>query len=94
MIIIAGHSHAKSEAERDANVAAFAAMVAKARQQDGCIDFAISADAVDPERSNILEIWRDEAAWQAWRKVARAPGVKRGVAAVTLYRSDSAEKLA
>jgi quinol monooxygenase YgiN len=92
MIIIAGHSRAKTRIERDANVAAFADMVAQARTQDGCIDFAISADAADPERSNILEIWRDEQAWKAWRKVAKAPRVKRGVAEVKLYRSDKAEQ--
>jgi quinol monooxygenase YgiN len=94
MIIITGHSRAKTAIERDANVAAFAEMVAQARKQDGCIDFAISADAADPERSNILEIWRDDASWKAWRKVAKAPRVKRGVASVSLYRSDKAEKLA
>jgi quinol monooxygenase YgiN len=93
MIIIAGHSQAKTAAERDANVAAFADMAARARAQDGCIDFAISADAVDAQRSNILEIWRDEQAWKAWRKIAKAPRVKRGVAEVSLYRSDKAEKL-
>ena len=95
MIIIAGYSHAKDTIERDAAVAAFAEMAARARKQDGCIDFAISADAVDPTRSNVLEIWRDEQAWKAWRKVARGPRVKRGVAAaVNLYHSDKAEKLA
>jgi quinol monooxygenase YgiN len=67
-------------------------MVKRARMQDGCIDFAISADAADPERSNILEIWRDEQAWKAWRKIARAPGVKRGIAEVHVYRSEKAEK--
>ena len=92
MIIIAGHSRAKTGAERDANVGAFAEMVGQARTQDGCIDFAISADALDPERSNILEIWRDEQAWKAWRKIAKAPRVKRGIAEVKLYRSEKAEK--
>lgn len=92
MIIIAGHSRAKTTIERDANVAAFAEMVVEARKQDGCLEFAISADAVDPLRSNILEIWRDEQAWKAWRKIAKAPRVKRGVAEVMLYRSETAEK--
>ena len=92
MITVAGHSRAKTTAERDANVAAFAEMVKRARVQDGCIDFAISADAADPVRSNILEIWRDEKAWKAWRKIAKAPGVKRGVAEVSVYQSEKAEK--
>ena len=92
MIIVAGHSKAKTTAERDANVAAFADMVKRARVQDGCIDFAISADASDSRRSNILEIWRDEKAWKAWRKIAKAPGVKRGIAEVSVYHSEKAEK--
>lgn len=92
MIIIAGHSRAKTTAERDANVTAFADMVKRARMQDGCIDFAISADVIDPERSNILEVWRDEQAWKTWQKIARAPGVKRGIAEVNVYRTEKAEK--
>ena len=70
MIIVAGYSLAKSVVNRDASVAAFAEMVGRARQQDGCIDMAISADSIDPTRSNIVEIWRDEAAVAAERAEA------------------------
>ena len=95
MIIIAGYSRAKTAEDRDANVVAFAAMVGRAREQDGCIDMAITADSVDPTRSNILEVWRDEAAWKAWRKVANArPKARPKEIHVSLYRSDKAEKLA
>ncbi|MCR6672323.1 putative quinol monooxygenase [Devosia ginsengisoli] len=95
MIIIAGYSRYKDAIERDAAVAAFADMVGRARQADGCIDMAISADALDPERSNILECWRDEPAWKAWRKIAKAPGLKVRATEnqVNLYRSDGAERL-
>jgi len=94
MIIIAGHAHVKSAAERDANVAAFAAMVERAREQDGCIDMSITADSLDPTRSNIIEIWRDERAWKAWRKVAKArPRFPARERHVSLYRSDTVEKL-
>ncbi len=92
MIIIAGHSRARNATERDAAVAAFAKMVEKARARDGCIDFAISADSVDPERANIFECWRDQEALDAWRKVARGPKVRLGEARVSLYRCDKAEK--
>lgn len=94
MIIIAGYSHAKSLEERDANVAAFASMVGRARTQDGCIDMAITADSLDPTRSNIIEIWRDEQAWKAWRKVAKGPKSRAQESHVSLYRSDEVEKLA
>jgi quinol monooxygenase YgiN len=92
MIIIAGHSLYKSAEERDAAVAAFTGMVERARKQDGCLDMSISADSVDPERSNIFECWRDEAALKAWRKVARsAPRAAPRQISVKLYRSDKAE---
>ena len=91
MILIAGYSRT-DEDKRDAIVEAFAAMVGKARQQDGCLDMAISADSVDPERINVFECWRDELSWQAWRKIARSPKVVLRESQVKLYRSDQAEE--
>jgi quinol monooxygenase YgiN len=91
MIIIAGHSLARTAEERDAAVAAFAKMVEKARNRDGCLDFAISADPVDPERTNLFECWRDQQSLDAWRKVARGPKVAPRQTSVKLYRSDKAE---
>ena len=91
MIIIAGYSRTDSD-HRDAAVEAFAAMVGRARKQDGCIDFSMSADSVDPGRTNLFECWRDEQSWKAWRKVAKGPRVKIGESNVKLYRTDKAEK--
>ena len=94
MIIIAGYSLAKNFEERDAAVAAFAAMVERARKQDGCVDIAITADSIDPTRSNILEIWRDEEAWKAWRKIAKGPRSRPKEIHESLYRGDTVEILA
>jgi len=94
MIIIAGYSLMKTIEERDASVAAFAAMVERARKQDGCVDMAITADSIDPMRSNILEIWRDEQAWKAWRKIAKGPRSRPREIRVSLYRSEVVENLA
>jgi heme-degrading monooxygenase HmoA len=94
MIIIAGYSLAKNGEDRDKSVAAFTAMVERARQQDGCVDIAITADSVDPTRSNILEIWRDEPAWKAWRKIAKGPRSRPREVHVSLYRSETVERLA
>lgn len=90
MIIVAGYTLRKAH-ERDAAVDAFAKMVEQARKQDGCIDFSISADSVDPKRSNLFECWRDQQSWNAWRKVAKGPRVKRGKSYVQVYRCDKAE---
>lgn len=94
MIIIAGHSRTDAD-EREAALQAFTGLVAAARTRDGCLDFAISADAVDPERVNLYECWRDQAALDAWRAVAgklvRKP-VKPKASSVHLYRTDKAER--
>jgi len=92
LIIIAGHSRARNASERDAAVAAFADMVTRARQQDGCLDFSIGVDPVDPERVNVFECWRDQPSLNAWRKIAKGPRVALKGAQVKLYRTDKAEK--
>lgn len=91
MIIIAGYTRTDAE-KRDRAVEAFRGMVERARAYDGCLDFSISADAVDPERVNLFECWRDQATLDAWRKVAKGPRVALRDAHVKLYRSDKAEK--
>jgi quinol monooxygenase YgiN len=96
MIIIAGYTLTDTD-KRDAAVAAFAEMVARARNQDGCLDFAISADAVDPARVNVFEQWRDQQSLDAWRNVAKTLNVKlpkaklRDTSHVKLYRTEQAE---
>jgi quinol monooxygenase YgiN len=92
MIIIAGYSFTEKD-KRDAAVEAFAAMVGRARKQDGCLDLVISSDPVDPERINVFECWRDEQSWKAWRKIARSPRVALRDARVKLYRIETAEAL-
>lgn len=72
MIIIAGHEMVDA-AQRDAVVERFSGMVSRAREVDGCLHLAITADSVDPERINTCEIWRDTTALDAWREQADAP---------------------
>jgi quinol monooxygenase YgiN len=91
VIIIAGYSLTAAD-QRDAVVEAFAGMVARAREQDGCLDLSISADSLDPERLNLFELWRDQQALDGWRKVAKGPRVKLKMSSVRLYRAEKAEK--
>ncbi len=37
-------------------------VVEQARAAEGCLDFALSADLVDPRRINVFERWADEEA--------------------------------
>jgi quinol monooxygenase YgiN len=91
MIIIAGYTRTDAE-KRDSAVEAFRSMVERARAHEGCLDFSISADAVDPERVNLFECWRNQTTLDAWRKVAKGPRMKPREVAVSLYRTDKAEK--
>ncbi|GAA5143713.1 hypothetical protein GCM10023340_09770 [Nocardioides marinquilinus] len=86
MLIITGHYRVDA-AERDAYVAAFADLQRRARAAPGCLDIAITADALDEERVNNLERWESQGAMEAWRAVADPPGLDvemRGVQ-VRLY---------
>jgi quinol monooxygenase YgiN len=92
VIIIAGASWTRTAADRDAAIAAFSEMVGRARQQDGCLDLAISADPLDPKRINLFECWRNQPTLDAWRRRARGPKVAIGRAEVKLYRTEIAEE--
>ncbi len=74
MIIIAGYELVDA-VERDAHVEAFCDLVTRARGADGCLHVAITADSVDPERINSIEVWRDAEAMDAWRGQADPPDV-------------------
>ncbi len=56
MLIVAGHL-VLDPADRDAHVVASAGAVRLARHAPGCLDFAVSADPVDPTRVNVFERW-------------------------------------
>jgi hypothetical protein len=58
MIIIAGYELVDAEM-RDSVVAAHCDLVSRASEFDGCLHVAITADSVDPERINSVEVWRD-----------------------------------
>jgi quinol monooxygenase YgiN len=66
MLIIAGHLEV-APAERDAYVAACAAVVEAARAAPGCLAFSVTADSVDPARVCVYERWEDEAPLLAFR---------------------------
>ena len=42
-------------------------VVEQARATPGCLDFALSADLLDPRRINVMERWDDEAALLRFR---------------------------
>jgi quinol monooxygenase YgiN len=42
-------------------------VVEQARRAAGCLDFAITADLIDPSRVNIFERWESQAAVETFR---------------------------
>jgi quinol monooxygenase YgiN len=66
VVIVAGHL-VVDPAQRDQYLSGCVDVVRQARRASGCLDFALSADVVDPGRINIFERWESQAAVEAFR---------------------------
>jgi quinol monooxygenase YgiN len=66
MVIVAGYLMVEPT-ERQSYLAGCVDVVRQARGALGCLDFAITADLVDPSRINIFERWESQAAVEAFR---------------------------
>ena len=66
MILVAGALFVDAPG-REAYLAGCRAVVEQARTTPGCLDFALSADLVDPRRINVFERWDDEQALLLFR---------------------------
>jgi quinol monooxygenase YgiN len=74
MLLIAGSLRVDA-ADRAAYLGLVARATAVARETPGCLDFAHSADPLEPDRINIFERWESDAALQAFRDLPSDPGV-------------------
>jgi quinol monooxygenase YgiN len=77
MVIVAGHITV-DPAQRESYLAGSVSVVENARRADGCLDFSVTADLLDPGRVNLFERWVSLAAVKAFRR--SAPRSKRGAA--------------
>lgn len=59
MLIIAGRLQV-DPAARDAYLAGCVSVVQQARAAEGCLDFALTADLVDPARIDVYERWTSD----------------------------------
>ena len=66
MVIVAGQLVVEPE-QRASYLETCIGVVEQARGAPGCLDFAISADLVEPGRINIFERWESRAAVEAFR---------------------------
>jgi quinol monooxygenase YgiN len=66
MVIVAGQIFV-DPAERERYLAGCAGIVEQARRAPGCLDYAITADLIDPGRINVFERWETQESVQAFR---------------------------
>ena len=81
MVIVAGHITVDPE-QRETYLAGCMSVVEKARRADGCLDFAITADLLDPGRVNLFERWESQEAVKAFRR--KAPRNKQSAAMLSV----------
>ena len=79
MVIVAGHIVVDPQ-QRDDYLSGCVEVVRQARRTAGCLDFALSADLLDPGRVNIFERWESVAAVEAFR--GGGPSDEQGAAIV------------
>jgi quinol monooxygenase YgiN len=77
VVIVAGHVMV-DPAQRGDYLTGCVDAVRQARNAAGCLDFAISADPVDPGRINVFERWDSRAAVEAFR--GSGPSDEQGAA--------------
>jgi quinol monooxygenase YgiN len=90
MVIVAGHLSVAAD-RRDAYLSGCASVVAQARAAPGCLDFAITADLLDPERVNIFERWESQAAVEAFRGSGPSAGQSAAMLAASVAEYDVAD---
>ena len=73
MVIVAGHITVDPE-QRESYLAGCMSVVEQARRADGCLDFAITADLLDPGRVNLFERRETQAAVETFRRSAPRNG--------------------
>ena len=73
MLIVAGHFEV-DPADQAAFVAGRVEAMKTTRAENGCLEYAMTADPVDPSRVLLFERWADQAAFDAhMAAVASAP---------------------
>jgi quinol monooxygenase YgiN len=77
VVIVAGHVVVDPK-DRDEYLSGCVEVVRQARRAAGCLDFALSADLLEPGRINIFERWESQAAVDAFR--GSGPSDEQGAA--------------
>ena len=76
IVIVAGHITVEPQ-QRESYLAGCVSVVERARGVAGCLDFAITADPIDPGRVNIFERWESQTALETFAAAAPATSKAR-----------------
>ncbi|QGK70732.1 antibiotic biosynthesis monooxygenase [Allosaccharopolyspora coralli] len=90
MVIVAGHITVEPQ-QRESYLAGCVAVVEQARQATGCLDFAITADLLDPGRINVFERWETRAAVEAFRGDGPGDDQSNAILAASVTEYDVAD---
>jgi quinol monooxygenase YgiN len=80
MVIVAGHITVEAE-QRESYLEGCVSVVEQARRTAGCLDFAITADLINPGRVNIFERWESQTSVEDFR--GSGPSDEQGAAILT-----------
>jgi quinol monooxygenase YgiN len=91
VVIVAGHLIVDRE-QRAGYLAGCQQVVDQARRAPGCLDFAISADLLDPRRINIFERWESQSAVEAFRGGGPGDEQAGAIASASVAEYDAANE--
>ena len=91
MVIVAGHVVVDPE-QRDDYLSECVEVVRQARRTPGCLDFALSADPLEPGRVNIFERWESQAAVEAFRGSGPSDDQGAAIVAASVAEYDIADE--
>lgn len=92
MVIVAGYLVVEAR-ERDRYLEGCEEVVQQARRTRGCLDFAITADLLDPTRINIFERWESHTALDAFRGSGPTEEQQGSIIAASVSDYDVSERL-
>jgi quinol monooxygenase YgiN len=91
MVIVAGHLVVHPE-QRDDYLRGCVDVLRQGRRAPGCLDFAISADPIEPGRINVFERWESQAAVEAFRGSGPSDEQNAAIVAATVCEYDVGEE--
>jgi quinol monooxygenase YgiN len=94
MIIVAGPLRV-DPGERNRYLADCTGLIREARGTEGCLDFYVTADPIEPDRINVFEQWESVAAVEAFRGSGPSGPQQEAIrdAAVSQHEIASSERL-